>query len=143
MATLSLIPAYTPATLVICITLCLLLYAGYSIHSYARLSHIPGPFLAAWSNLPRMYWVWTRSSHLIHVDLHKKYGKLVRLGPNSISCGDPAEIPTIYGFNGKWIKVQWLDPFAQSLCRISLTFDVTSRISIGPSCPSTKAKSHP
>lgn len=94
-----------PTTLLISVVLFFVIYVGYSFRSYAKLSHIPGPFLAAWSNLPRMYWVWTRDSHLIHTDLHKKYGKLVRLGPNSISCGDPAEIPNIYAFNGRWIKV--------------------------------------
>lgn len=75
------------------------------LHSYFKLRRIPGPFLAAWSNIPRFYWVLTRRAHQIHIALHEKYGKLVRVGPNMVSVGDPAEIHNIYGITGKFQKV--------------------------------------
>ena len=78
--------------------------ALYLFLSYAKLSSIPGPILASYSDLYRLYWVWTRKQHLKHLELHKKYGKLVRLGPNMVSVGDPAEIPNIYGYNYNFNK---------------------------------------
>jgi hypothetical protein len=86
-------------------------YIFWTIHSYIRLSHIPGPWYAALSNVPRLYWVWTRQSHVTHLALHAKYGPLVRLGPNVISVADPDEIPTIYTFTGTFAKVRAGAPF--------------------------------
>ena len=75
---------------------------------YKQLSEIPGPFFAKFSNFPRLYWVWTKHAHEKHIALHRKYGKLVRSGPDVISVGDPAEIPHIYGFNETFVKVIYL-----------------------------------
>jgi hypothetical protein len=73
---------------------------------WKKLSHVPGPFLAALSNIPRMSWVWGRRAHEIHIELHRKYGDLVRFGPNMVSIADPVEIPKIYGFTGNYKKVR-------------------------------------
>ncbi|KAL4915852.1 putative benzoate 4-monooxygenase cytochrome P450 [Aspergillus aurantiobrunneus] len=78
--------------------------AVYLVSTYSRLRHIPGPLAASVSNLPRFSWVWGRRAHEIHIDLHRKYGKLVRFGPNMVSVSDPGEIPVIYGFSGKYHK---------------------------------------
>jgi hypothetical protein len=77
----------------------------YLVSTYTRLRRIPGPFFASISNIPRFYWVWSRRAHDIHIELHRKYGKLVRFGPNMVSVGDPKEVPAIYGFSGKYKKV--------------------------------------
>ncbi|KAK3680865.1 cytochrome P450 [Podospora appendiculata] len=63
---------------------------------------IPGPgpgrpILASISNLPRLVWGGSGRAHVVHIELHQKYGNLVRLGPNCISVGDPLEVPKIYG----------------------------------------------
>ncbi|RAK98993.1 cytochrome P450 [Aspergillus ibericus CBS 121593] len=81
-----------------------LLLAAWLLRSYLRLRHIPGPWLSALTNVPRSYWVWTNRSHDIHIDLHRKYGRLVRFGPNMISVTDPQEIPHIYSFAGTFGK---------------------------------------
>lgn len=80
------------------------LIAVWVASSYTRLRSIPGPFLASLTNLPRLLWVRNGNAHDIHITLHRKYGRLVRFGPNMISVSDPAEIPNIYGFNGKYPK---------------------------------------
>jgi cytochrome P450 len=72
-----------------------------------RLSHIPGPSLAAWSNIPRFLWVWHRKPHRIHIAQHEKYGDLVRYGTNAVSVGDPREINQIYGMTGKFRKSEF------------------------------------
>ena len=77
----------------------------WSLQSYLSLRKIPGPFLAAISDLPRVSWITSSRAHDIQIDLHKKDGKLVRFGPNMVSVRDPAEIPNLYGFTGKIPKV--------------------------------------
>lgn len=88
-----------------------ILYGGlalitlYLFRNYRSLSHIPGPFIATFSNFTRLHWIWARNAHQVHVALHKKYGKLVRIGPNMVSVGDPSEIAHIYGFDDTFMKV--------------------------------------
>ena len=79
------------------------LFRGF--RTYWRLRHIPGPFLAAWSNIPRVSWVMTGHAHLIHQSLHDTYGPLVRIGPETVSADDPESIPTIYTTKPGFVKV--------------------------------------
>ncbi|OSS44053.1 hypothetical protein B5807_11148 [Epicoccum nigrum] len=72
--------------------------------SYFRLSHIPGPFLARFTNIPRFLWVWSNNAHNVHIALHRRYGPVVRFGPNMISVASPEEIGQIYGFKKPWLK---------------------------------------
>ncbi|KAJ0414361.1 putative benzoate 4-monooxygenase cytochrome P450 [Aspergillus carlsbadensis] len=74
------------------------------VRSYLRLRHIPGPFWARFSNLPRFLWVAGGNAHDVHIALHRKYGDLVRIGPNIVSVTDPEEIPKIYDFAGRYLK---------------------------------------
>ena len=97
----------------LCTTLIVL---AYLVATYTRLSHVPGPFLAAFTNIVRLRWVLTRKAQYIHIDLHRKYGPLVRIGPNTVSVGDPAEIQQIYGLTGSYVKSDFypvLQPHAQ------------------------------
>lgn len=84
----------------------LVIFLVISVKSYYRLSHIPGPFFARFTNIPRLLWVKSFNAHRIHIDLHKKYGPIVRFGPNMVSVGDPGEIGTIYSFKKPWPKVR-------------------------------------
>ena len=87
------------------LSLCMILiFSAYLVATYVRLSHVPGPFLAAFTNFVRLRWVLTRKAQYIHIDLHRKYGPLVRIGPNTVSVGDPAEIQQIYGLTGSYAK---------------------------------------
>lgn len=76
------------------------------LHTYWRLRHIPGPFWAKFTNLPRIWWVKSGSAQEIHLELHKKYGNIVRFGPNMVSISDPAAIPTVYPVRPGIPKVQ-------------------------------------
>lgn len=71
----------------------------------APLKDIPGPFLAKFTNLWRVY----DYCHLISPEtqkkLHAKHGAAVRLGPNLVSLNDPALIPVIYNSRGTFRKV--------------------------------------
>lgn len=63
---------------------------------WSRLRRVPGPFLASLTDIPRAFWVWTRHAHETHIALHRKYGKLVRLGPNMVSVSNALEVDKIY-----------------------------------------------
>lgn len=80
-----------------------------TLDSYMRLRHIPGPRLAALTNFLRRWWVTTGDAHNIHTDLHRKYGTVVRFGPNAIMVSQPKAIDKIYGFKTRFRKA----------CRIS------------------------
>lgn len=66
---------------------------------------IPGPSLAAYTKLWRVYNVWCGSAHLDAIALHKKYGNLVRIAPNHVSVADPKWIPIFYGTKEDYTKV--------------------------------------
>lgn len=81
------------------------LFALWLYRTWKKQSRIPGPFLASISNIPRLLWARSGSAHETHIRLHEKYGSLVRLGPNSVSVGDPREISKIYGIRSSFGKV--------------------------------------
>ncbi|KAK8199087.1 pisatin demethylase [Phyllosticta capitalensis] len=71
---------------------------------YNGLHKYPGPFLAAYTDWWRFFDVWDRQTHTTHIELHRKYGDIVRLGPGVLSFADPKAIKVIYGLNKGMIK---------------------------------------
>jgi hypothetical protein len=69
-----------------------------------RLRSIPGPFLAAFSNLWLMYQCRRGQRYRAVDDAHKKYGPVVRIQPNHVSINDPRAIPIIYGHGKFFMK---------------------------------------
>ena len=81
---------------------CILLF--HFVPAYWRLRHIPGPTLAAFTDLWRLVVVWGGRAEISYFDLHKKYGDLVRVGPNCISVSKPDVIQSIYGIGKGFVK---------------------------------------
>lgn len=48
--------------------------------------------------------VYNNKSHDEDIQLHRKYGNIVRLAPNPLSIADPAEINQIYGIGTRFYK---------------------------------------
>jgi hypothetical protein len=69
------------------------------------INSIPGPLLASLSNIWRLVLVIGRRPELKHIELHRKYGSVVRLGPTAVSVSDPAAIKVIYAINAGFVKV--------------------------------------
>jgi hypothetical protein len=69
------------------------------------LNHIPGPWLAGFSDLWRLVLVWGRRPEVVHRALHAKYGPLVKIGPRTVIVSDPDAIKIIYGLNAGFTKV--------------------------------------
>ncbi|POS69688.1 cytochrome P450 oxidoreductase [Diaporthe helianthi] len=70
---------------------------------------VPGPFLARFTDV----WLASRQIkghfQIENVELHRKYGKIVRLGPKYFSLDDPAAVKTIYGHGTQYQKSEWYD----------------------------------
>jgi len=72
----------------------------FLVHLYVyggTVGRIPGPFFAAFSRLWLIVHSRRGDMHREMISLHRKYGKLVRTGPNEVSVADLAAIKTIYG----------------------------------------------
>ena len=81
-----------------------LFIVGNVLHIYSLHRDIPGPFLAKFTDLWRFLLVTGRKSQETYIKLHKKYGDLVRVGPNCISISQPDLIPSIYGIGKGYVK---------------------------------------
>ncbi|CAI7625126.1 unnamed protein product [Penicillium pancosmium] len=73
----------------------------HGLHRY------PGPFLASITDWWRLVDVYGRRSEVTHRALHKKYGDVVRLGPNTLSFSSPKALKTIYGLNKGFNKSEF------------------------------------
>ncbi|SPN99923.1 related to pisatin demethylase (cytochrome P450) [Cephalotrichum gorgonifer] len=65
-----------------------LLYLAYSVRSWYRLRQFDGPWLARHSYLWLLRAVSNDKLHLTFPELHKKYGSIVRIGPNDLVTND-------------------------------------------------------
>ncbi|KAI1385750.1 cytochrome P450 [Hypoxylon trugodes] len=78
-----------------------------SVRSYICLRHIPGPFAASLTNFVRRWWIQTGSVHQKHTDLHRRYGTVVRYGPNAVLISQPEAVEKIYGFKSRFPKSEF------------------------------------
>ena len=88
--------------------LCIVALVGFNLlynKFQPGLVNIPGPPAAAYTKFWRVYSVWRGSAHLDAIELHKKYGNLVRIAPNHVSVADPKWIPVFYGTKEEYTKV--------------------------------------
>lgn len=69
------------------------------------LNKYPGPFLASLTDWWRFFDVLGRRPERTHIELHRRHGDVVRLGPNTLSFADPKALKTIYGLNKGFTKV--------------------------------------
>ena len=74
-------------------------YLNHGLNKY------PGPFLAKITDWWRFFVVYGRRPDITHLKLHRQHGDIVRLGPNSLSFGDPKALKEIYGLNKGYVKV--------------------------------------
>lgn len=68
------------------------------------LSSLPGPRLAAYTGLWHFWTVCKWRAHYVQMDLHKRMGEVVRLGPNNVSVTRLDIIKQIYGPSSSFVK---------------------------------------
>jgi len=98
--------------------LLIILLGGLILHLCLKryrngLRQVPGPFLASFSNLWRLYVVWKEGMPWTSIRLHEKHGPLVRIGPKHVSVGHPEGLKIIYGPDGRYNKVEEVVPIFQ------------------------------
>jgi hypothetical protein len=80
------------------------------ISSYrTRISAIPGPFIARYTDAYKLYYAWATNRNNDRVahyrNLQKRYGDVVRTGPKTVTVIDAAAVPIIYGLRSRLGKV--------------------------------------
>ena len=75
------------------------------------LAHIPGPTSARFSG-------WWRNKHLARgtwhediLELHRKYGRVVRIAPNEVAVVDATVVKQLYGHGTVALKTRWYSTF--------------------------------
>lgn len=96
------------ASTVVC--LAFLAFSLYYNHFFGHLNSVPGPFVNSISSIPRVWSVWKGTSHWEDLDLHRKYGKIVRLSPKIVSVCDLALFESIYGISSRFYKAGFYEP---------------------------------
>lgn len=82
---------------------------------YARTFHplakIPGPF---WPSISQTWLMWRHQKGDIEYHqraLHKRYGPIIRIGPDQVAVADPIAIPLIYPTQNPLKKTDWYRPW--------------------------------
>ncbi|KAL0948853.1 hypothetical protein HGRIS_008974 [Hohenbuehelia grisea] len=76
------------------LSICVIASRNFRVDPFAD---IPGPFLARWTPLWLAYQARRGRRYKVIDELHKTYGRFVRISPNHISVADKDAIPVIYG----------------------------------------------
>jgi hypothetical protein len=82
-----------------------------AIWQWRRLSHIPGPFTAGFSKL----WVFREAVQLrlpgAYHEMGKRYGSLVRVGPNELITDDPDILRRMMAARSPYTRGPWYEAF--------------------------------
>ncbi|KAI8634708.1 cytochrome P450 family protein [Xylariaceae sp. FL1651] len=88
---------------------------------FSPIASFPGPFAAKLSSAWHVYAIRKGRWHRDLVDLHRRYGPVVRIGPNELSVGDSEAFRQIYRVSNAFPKSA-----AYSVIKGSRSFDVTN-----------------
>lgn len=89
------------------LTLLVIVLAKVMANRYGSMRDIPGPILARYTQLYKVYHVIKGDWHTLNIQLHDQYGVLVRIAPNECSVADPNATKIIYGHATRFRKSQW------------------------------------
>jgi len=84
----------------------------YYDHITHPLYRFPGPKVASWSNAFHSYWFMSGRQPFKWLELHDKYGPVVRTAPNELSFNSVSSWQDIYGFrvgHKPFIKSEFYD----------------------------------
>lgn len=93
---------------------------AHLIQIYWPLRHVPGPPLAALTDLWYFFKFWTGTGfENLCKELHSRYGPVVRLGPRRILFAQPEAIPIIYSATHVYRKVLYTPPLIAKFERVN------------------------
>lgn len=70
------------------------------------LRDIPGPLLARFTRFWLFFEIYKGSFERTNIELHRKYGPIVRVAPGEYSIDDFEAARTIYGYSNAFVKVR-------------------------------------
>ena len=87
------------------------LFTSISVYRqfFHRLRNFPGPHLARITKFWHVYHCLNSQNHLLLDDLHNKYGRFVRTGPEEITVFDPEVLAAVDGPGNNCTKAVWYD----------------------------------
>lgn len=88
------------------LTVTSLLLALYRLFLHP-LAHVPGPFLAKLTGLWRDAGYRRGRWHEDILEIHQKYGRVVRIAPNEVSVVDEWAMKNLYGHGHNALKTEW------------------------------------
>ena len=93
------------------VAVCLISYLVFTYFTNG-LHRYPGPILAKFSNLWHYLDVRSNHHHDHLIELHRRYGDVVRIGPNRLSIACPEYVGRIYSTHDAYPKVsnRFLEP---------------------------------
>lgn len=83
------------------------LYKRYA----SPLRQYPGPLLASFSRLWKVFSTASGRTHLDHIDLHRKYGSVVRIAPNEVSLSSPEAARNLLSAGKRFHKTDFYGVF--------------------------------
>jgi cytochrome P450 len=123
-------------------------YIVSSIVSWYRLRHVPGPFLARFSYLWLARLALSGKQYETHLELNKKYGPIVRVGPNDVFTDDLEFLRKINSTKGLYAKgasysgsrlnpyyeslFMMRDPIAHDKMKAKLIYGYSGKETMGP-----------
>ncbi|KAI3557915.1 cytochrome P450 3A17 [Colletotrichum abscissum] len=90
------------------------------------LKHIPGPWHTRCSRLSLKLSRLTGTRMTYVHQLHERYGSIVRIAPNELSCIDIQSVSQVYKVGGGFEKAQWIGDYATKLPALSLSMILNS-----------------
>ncbi|KAK1982731.1 cytochrome P450 3A17 [Colletotrichum cereale] len=110
------------AGLVLLFELCDVLLRGFK----SPLKHLPGPFYTRFFRL-RLKIARLTGTRMYYIHkLHEKYGDIVRVAPNEVSCVDLESVARTYKTGGGFDKAQWVGDHTRRLPALSLSMIVNN-----------------
>ncbi|RFU26932.1 hypothetical protein B7463_g9409, partial [Scytalidium lignicola] len=90
--------------------------------AFAPLSKLPGPWYSLFSDIFLMYKEFSAQRRVYIHELHKRFGPVVRLGPNEVSFTSPEALKEIYQSSGSgYDKTEFYDLFIQYKTRTTFS----------------------
>lgn len=68
---------------------------------------VPGLFIARFSRIWYIYHIVKGNFHDTNLDIHRRYGKVVRIAPSKASVMSPEALKVVHGQNTEFVKGDW------------------------------------
>ena len=84
---------------------------GLAKRYFSPLRKYPGPFIASCTRLWKVWSTARGRTHLDHIELHRKYGPVVRIAPNEVSVSNPEAARMLLSAGKRFFKTKFYAVF--------------------------------